>query len=458
LGEDTSLQPDVDNHQESAYARDPDSKPPANVIQTVMDFIHRLWRWSKTAQAMFTFKTVILSIALWIPAVCKSTAAFYYEQKGIWALIMAQTVLNVYAADQIFNLFTRTIGTFVGLVAGLLTWYMGNGSGTGNPFGMAASYGLLLIPVLFVRLYAPIEYLASVVLGCVTFSLVVGYSWVDGHTVQVSTPGIGWSVAWKRWVLVMIGCLASFVIMMLPPTSGRKAVRFRNASSVVALSKIYGFLISTWISSSSRHKVAANAPADWINDFRNQLITQAQEINTIRGLTNLAKWEGSIRGAWPSEEYMRLVEVQSEMVSSLAQLGGALGHLEDNWRLDFLHSTRVLNPNFIADVMSMFSLVSQSLRTGTPMHQVLPSTLVERLFYHHPPNNSWGSADKKHRLDADHVQSIDYMYYANGLVAVYQLLQSLDELHRITRRLCGEVPLRGFTAWRENYERTHTQV
>jgi len=409
---------------------------------------------------VFTIKYVFISIALWIPSVCKSTATFYYDQKGIWALIMGQTILNVYAADQIFNLFTRISGTFVGLVFGLLAWYMGNGNGTGNRYGVAASYGLVLIPVIFVRVFAPIEYLASVILGCATFSLIIGYSWDDGHTVQVYTPGIGWSVAWKRWVLVMIGCLASFIVMMLPPKSGRKAVRLRNASSVVALSKIYGFLTSIWISSSSHRKVAAaNAPAEWTSDFLTRLVAQAQEINTIRDLTRLARWEGNIRGAWPSEEYFRLAEVQTEMVSGLAQLGGALSHLEDNWRHTFLHSTKVLNPHFIADVMSIFSLVSQSLRTGEPLHQVLPGTLVERLFYHHHRDNSWSSvSDKRHHVDVDHVQSLDYMYYANGLVAVYQLLHSLDELHRIAKRLCGEVPLQGFAAWREDYERMHVPV
>ncbi len=68
--------------------------------------------------------------------------AFYYREKGIWyafsqallrrsnkslnrALIMAQTMINLYAADQIFNLVTRLIGTFLGLVMGLLVWYLG---------------------------------------------------------------------------------------------------------------------------------------------------------------------------------------------------------------------------------------------------------------------------------------------------------------------------------------------
>lgn len=38
-----------------------------------------------------------------------------------------------------------------------------------------------------------------------TFVLIVGYSWIDGHLMTIGNPGIGWSIAWKRWVLVVIG-------------------------------------------------------------------------------------------------------------------------------------------------------------------------------------------------------------------------------------------------------------
>jgi len=248
-------------------------------------------------------------------------------------------------------------------------------------------------------------------------------------------------------------------MMILPPKSGRRAVRLRNASSVMGLSRMYSFLISTWISTDPHRKTDPDAPADWITDFRNKLIALAQEIDGIKNFTHLTKWEGSARGAWPSEEYLRLAEVQTEMIGALVQLSGALSNLKDDWRLTFLHGTRVLNPNFIGDVVSIFSLVSQSLRTGEPMHQVLPSSLVERLFYHHRGgNNGDHASDKERHIDIDQVQSLDYMYYANGLVAVYQLLLSLDELHRITKKLCGEVPLQGFATWRADYERGQVKV
>jgi hypothetical protein len=35
--------------------------------------------------------------------------------------------------------------------------------------------------------------------------LIVGYSWIDAKLRLFGNPGIGWPIAWKRFVLVVIG-------------------------------------------------------------------------------------------------------------------------------------------------------------------------------------------------------------------------------------------------------------
>ena len=83
--------------------------------------------------------------------------------------------------------------------------------------------------------------------------------------------------------------------------------------------------------------------------------------------------------------------------------------------------------------MAVFSIVSQSLRTGEPLHQVLPQSLVGRLLYHHynhkylhdVPSTLHGHHDHdslKHYLSVETVSSLDYMYYATGIVAVFLIL------------------------------------
>ncbi|TFK50476.1 hypothetical protein OE88DRAFT_1736022 [Heliocybe sulcata] len=434
--------------------RDPDSRPPDNAFQKVMNGISGVYGWAKTVEVIFAVKYVVLTIALWLPAVFHNSAeeratGFNYEQKGVWALIMAQMTLNVYASDQIFNYFTRLIGTFIGLIFGLLVWYIGSGHGTGNPYGIAASFGFFMIPTMFIRLFAPPALLSGVITSAVTIPLIVGYSWIDGHLPTYGNPGVGWSIAWRRWVLVLIGSAASFIMMMLPPKSGRKAVRLRNATTIRRLGNLYSLLISRWIESTNS---AENASEGWQAFFRADLVNIAEQLQALKGMTAIAKWEGSIRGKWPFEEYDRLVDVQIQMLGNLAQLAGAVVHMNEEWRLALLHRTRVLNPNFITDVMSLFSHVSQSLRTAEPLHDVLPQSLLERLTYHHRRRTRM-SGTMSDVPSLEQLESLDYMIYANGMTAVLELITGLDELHAITRRLCGEVSLKGFDEWRSEYMR-----
>lgn len=82
-------------------------------------------------------------------------------------------------------------------------------------------------------------------------------------------------------------------------------------------------------------------------------------------------------------------------------------------------------------------MVAQSLRTAEPLHEVLPQTLLERLFYH-----------QQHALDQvnepltiEHLKTLDYMYYASGVVAVYQLLHvSLSSYLRCCAASHGFLP------------------
>ncbi len=81
----------------------------------------------------------------------------------------------------------------------------------------------------------------------------------------------------------------------------------------------------------------------------------------------------------------------------------------------------------ISDVISMFFLVSQSLRTGEPLHQAQYKNLVDRLHYHSGfAYSSDAAADhpahtKSKAALRQVVGSYDYMFYATAVVAVLQM-------------------------------------
>lgn len=220
--------------------------------------------------------------------------------------------------------------------------------------------------------------------------------------------------------------------MFFPPRSARKAVRKRNAAIISSIADTYAFIIETWIGSEKIGSRSSESKysQEWLSEFRSRLVGLAEQITAVRSLTELARWEGNLRGKWPYEHYARLESVEQTMITGLAQLGGVLMHLDDEWRVKFLQSTNTLHPNFVSiakercysersyfikigDVMSMFALTSQSLLTGEPMHQTLPQTLLDRLFYHRNATPLVNSNDDMHEIDE--ITSINFMFYAAGL-------------------------------------------
>lgn len=116
--------------------------------------------------------------------------------------------------------------------------------------------------------------------------------------------------------------------------------------------------------------------------------------------------------------------------------------------------------------MAVFAVVAMSLDTGEAIHEVLPRNLLERSQYHHTmrpylpePRSrpvsrapSIVNGKSRHSLDRNRYMSPEFALYATGCSAAYQILIGVDELHKVTRELCGEVPLRGFAHWMREFE------
>lgn len=108
--------------------------------------------------------------------------------------------------------------------------------------------------------------------------------------------------------------------MMLPPKSGRKAVRLRAAKSIGALGHVYTSLMSAWISENDAGKGASFTASNWVKGFRARLIAVTLQILAGKQEMMLASWEGNIRGRWPQDEYAKLTEIQEDMIGVLAQV------------------------------------------------------------------------------------------------------------------------------------------
>jgi hypothetical protein len=109
---------------------------------------------------------------------------------------------------------------------------------------------------------------------------------------------------------------------MLPPKSGRKAVRLRAASSIDALGHVYTSLMSAWITETDTGKDVSYTSSHWVRGFRVRLIAVSSRVLAGKEQMMLASWEGGIRGHWPKDEYLKLTEIQEEMIAVLSQVCG----------------------------------------------------------------------------------------------------------------------------------------
>ena len=155
------------------------------------------------------------------------------------------------------------------------------------------------------------------------------------------------------------GAGASFVLMAIPPVSGRKAVRLHNASVISELGNLYQLLMATWISEEdaqltkikgrfaststifltlSRTRTPGeeklNKPSliyppmrsqvhyvpQWFARFRKRAIPLSNQLRGLHVETEAAQWEGSIRGAWPVHEYQKLMSLEGEILAALTQV------------------------------------------------------------------------------------------------------------------------------------------
>ena len=208
-------------------------------------------------------------------------------------------------------------------------WYISTGNGNGNPYGFGAVTAVGFIPFVFLRLFAPRQYLIATLMTFVTLILVVGYSWQDTGRLTVSVnSGIGIVVAYRRMLLVIIGIAAGVIVMLFPkPPSTRAAARM-NFSKLTSkkILPLYNSIIEAWavqatdldksdeaIEKSLMHKPLPEQPS--LANFRGKMLSSYELIKDLQMQVAMAKLEVQARGKWPGARYEQLLKTQTRMVS-----------------------------------------------------------------------------------------------------------------------------------------------
>ncbi|KZT24411.1 hypothetical protein NEOLEDRAFT_1207860 [Neolentinus lepideus HHB14362 ss-1] len=417
--------------------RDPDVLPPRNWHEMVATQLYQIGSALGRGNSLYAFKAGILTILLSIPSFLASSAHFAYANRFIWGVFMGQLTLVRFRGDTTFGLVARIMSTFLGGVIGIVMWYISTGSGHGNYYGFAAVCGVCFPFFFFVRLYWPGPPM-TVIIFFVTIVLVLGYSWQDTHYPQPSSPGEGYDVAWRRFVLVASGVTAAFIFSFLPPsTTLRGYMRRILATTAGETGALYCSIISF-----------ANTPKELRTDkerqeiIRSLIAIRAKLKRSIVLRTNII-YEFSLRGRWPSKRYQSIVEIQMQIAYLLSHLMSAVEQLEPIWCQAFLRRTRFVDADFLGDVLAVISLISTALRTGTPLPQITPCPLIDRFMAHqHGLNVLIEEEDYvlglPKTLTIDTLENEQYLIFCVAVSTAYGIMTRLDRLMVATKEIVGE--------------------
>ncbi|KAF8060806.1 hypothetical protein FPV67DRAFT_1673642 [Lyophyllum atratum] len=483
--------------KEKPAGKNPDALPPTTAFGRFFLTLGNMLEFFKSPEGIFGLRHAIVSIALWIPSVCTSSAWFYYGNRGLWALIMAQVGLAVYAGDQIAGFAVRLTGTLLGLVVGIVVWYIGAGSGSGNPYGIVIATTVFTAPFLFARLASPPQQMMLWVMAGVTIVFVVGYSWINRHYPVLVNAGIGVTIAWKRALLVIIGFTAGFIVMLFPrPTSSRTLVRHTLAATTGELKHILAVEVEALLAEEARARAGHHEKTPFVGKQSDQKASLKEQrvrriaykalivITRLQGLApslQTARFEPQLHGIWPQEKYTQLYATQMKLLSSLMLFTGAFAQLDTKWCSVLVHQTPFLNPNLLSDIFANLAILSYALAGGHPLPPALPK-LRDRVVYHerlHPPrpsqNNKASEADSidtdsdtnaELEFVADKVDgcslgfdemTLDVLMdaqlpaHATALVALSNVISMVDEMSGIVRDLCGEMTFQGLAEFQRDW-------
>lgn len=381
-----------------------------------------VYHWLINSEGMYALRVVGVTIALGIPAVIPSSAGFYYREKGLWALIMGQTTVLVYMSDFTLSLVSRTNGTIIGGVLGLVAWYIGSGDGPGNSYGMAAVMAVIIAIMMWLRIFAPPVLLQAVIMGCATCMLIVGYSFDYHWNPQYGNPGVGYTVFWRRLLLVIIGFAAAVILQLLPrPPSATRHVCKSLSGVIRALTDHYALLLSCWGKPDREEGLVAEDLA----------FNLAESLSALDGPIAVLKVEFS-GSQFDSERLGQIKSLCQDLNQHLARLLNLSASLPERFQSHLAQRAGMLDHRHIGDVMAVLNVVDQALKTGDPLPEVLPTPLLKRCL------EFWSTHRADVSLSKDLLRDEEYRRFCVAVSSYLRFLGTVDDLVLVMKGTVGE--------------------
>lgn len=234
---------------------------------------------------------------------------------------------------------TRTVGTFIGAIQSIIIWEISRGSVPGI---IVVSF-FFNLPWWMVYIHGKF-WKATGLFSLITTSLsksnkifkhslfltilaVVGYTYAyQPHDVPVSV----FVITWERTVDVLVGVVAALIISIFPyPRTGRVLLRQRIAQTLNDIVVLYSsFLVLVF------KNLEEDAPTRTANRkmFRKFAYTIRRQIKGERVLLEQSRFEPALRGIFPEEKYLYILQVLDNIQNLMVEMEFSYGQLSHSWR------------------------------------------------------------------------------------------------------------------------------
>jgi Aromatic acid exporter family member 2/Fusaric acid resistance protein-like len=382
--------------------------------------------WFASTEGIYALHVLVVSLALCAPAVIRSSAGFYYREKGLWGVIIAQLSMVPYTADLVYGVAVRIIGTVVGGAIGMVAWYIGAGKGPGNPYGMAVIIGVVIIVFMWWRLFSPPLLMPAGIMAAATAYLVVAYSWVNTHIPSYGNTAAGYPVFSHRLVLVLIGFAAAIIVNFLPrPPSANRHYRRLLAESLGSARDRYALFSSSWAD-----------PAPHLTEVaERETLAIGEVLFSIAGPIKLTRLEFSTSNI-NADTLSQVCQLCMVMNQNITQLLLYTARLSPELKMRIISPTGASDKDLVIELMAVLTLVQQALKTGDPLPAMLHTPLFAKSI--EIARRRVNGGETAELFIRDGLGDEGLRKYVSVLNSLVQFLGALDELVLVLKRAVGE--------------------
>lgn len=442
--------------RQNSEPRNPDSLDPTTPLQIFMLYLSRFYGLLMNEHFLFWVRSGILVAICCVPYFCRTTAHWYFEKRLIWLPIMCGVSTSEFTAESVYVFCCKLVYSFLGVIAGLIAWYISTGLGKGNYYGYCVVTAILYFILCYYRHFA--LHLSKIpgIMITVTPTLVLGTSWVDAKYNHLANIGYGWKVALVRFISVVVGLIMALLASTFPkPKSSKVAVR-KSLANVLEQTCDLQCIVSNFalqrMEDPSTHILDHH---DHVSDeIRTLLLTLAH----VKGLMNPIQYEVPLSGEWPVQKYTQLHSLITDIVLLYFLLYNLVDQVDDTdtWMPHIIRRAGWSEPLIIQKLGTLVFMCSETLRLKGNLPQIAGSNIsfshldyIRRLwgakvislsdrFYDDKEEDGNGSQIKLKAPDYARLLSRDGQLEIVCLLLSHMVYERADDVLLVVKGLVGE--------------------